>query len=912
MLCFPFATCLGDLRFKSFARQSLAWISSLALLISLSTLSAQAQGPMVLGYERVHANAAPTADAGRLLMSELSCSACHVGRAVEFNLPKLGPSLDNVGERIHADYLKQFLASPHATRPGTTMPDLLGAMGEEERAATATALAAYLAGSQTPRVLPPTTSAAQLGAELFSTVGCTVCHADSQVEGSTGIPLEHIDEKTSIPALTAFLIDPLQTRTSGRMPRLGLSDEEAQAIASFLLKDIQVPANLRYRYYEGTWSSLPDFSTLEVKSEGTASSLNPAVGERRDNFGVIFDTYLLVPQDGRYTFHLGSDDGSRLLIDGEVVATMDGVHPVQYASNAIELKAGAHELQIEFFEGGGGEELYLQWEGPGIQRTNIEAWFSPDGKPLPTASTEIISQELIEKGRKEFLALGCASCHQRRDLEGETARERTGIRNPDNGCLGQPDKAPRFNLTDHQRDSLKLAIAATENNPSDQGLIDNTLVQFNCIACHQRGELGGLEARHDSIFKTTQQEMGDEGRLPPPLTGIGAKLQREWMSTLLDRGAHDRFYMSVRMPGFGLRNVGHLIDPLEKVDQLETKVEVATEEPQRRLRAAGRQLVGDQGQSCIKCHVFGNQPATGIQAISMTTMTRRLKEDWFLAYMLNPNALRPGTRMPESWPGGATFFPKLLDGKASTQIHAVWEYLSEGDNAPLPSGLGAIEAELIPVTEPLIYRNFIEGAGARAIAVGYPERANLAFDAEQLRLALAWQGRFIDAGLHWTGRGVGFQRPLGDNVLAMPNGPGVIVTDNVDASWPNDNVRNHGGHFRGYRFDEARRPVFLYDAGQQRVSDTFVPTSDPRFPGFTRSITVDAGDKEDGKSIVFRVASAESINALDDGTFQTSDGLTIIPQQGTTLMPRSIDGRAELLWVVPSGEAQQASFEYRW
>ena len=60
--------------------------------------------------------------------------------------------------------------------------------------------------------------------------------------------------------------------------------------------------------------------------------------------------------------------------------------------------------------------------------------------------------------------------------------------------------------------------------------------------------------------------------------------------------------------------------------------------------------------------------------------------------------------------------------------------------------------ELVATNEAIIYRNFIEGAGTRAIGVGYPEKANLAFDANELRLARIWQGSFIDASRHRTGR----------------------------------------------------------------------------------------------------------------------------------------------------------------
>ncbi|MFN3484700.1 MAG: hypothetical protein ACK44W_04365, partial [Planctomycetota bacterium] len=61
----------------------------------------------------------------------------------------------------------------------------------------------------------------------------------------------------------------------------------------------------------------------------------------------------------------------------------------------------------------------------------------------------------------------------------------------------------------------------------------------------------------------------------------------------------------------------------------------------------------------------------------------------------------------------------------------------------------------MPQDEAIIYRNFIQGAGPRAIAVGYPEHAHLAFDANHMRLALLWRGDFIDASKHWVDRGPG-------------------------------------------------------------------------------------------------------------------------------------------------------------
>ena len=106
---------------------------------------------------------------------------------------------------------------------------------------------------------------------------------------------------------------------------------------------------------------------------------------------------------------------------------------------------------------------------------------------------------------------------------------------------------------------------------------------------------------------------------------------------------------------------------------------------------------------------------------------------------------------------------------------------------------------LVPTDEAIIYRNFIEGAGTRAIGVGYPEKVNLAFDANDLRLALIWQGGFIDAAKHWTDRGDGFEGPLGDDVLSLPVGASFAVLGKTDAPWPTGNPKDAGYKFLGYR-----------------------------------------------------------------------------------------------------------------
>lgn len=129
-------------------------------------------------------------------------------------------------------------------------------------------------------------------------------------------------------------------------------------------------ADVRYRYYEGSWSALPDFAKLEPKRVGKIEDnrIDITPRDRNDGFAFAFDASLTAPADGKYTFALDSDDGSRLLVDGKSVVDFDGVHgDGSVRTGNVTLKAGAHTLQVLFFEAAGGEVLRVGWQGPGFE-----------------------------------------------------------------------------------------------------------------------------------------------------------------------------------------------------------------------------------------------------------------------------------------------------------------------------------------------------------------------------------------------------------------------------------------------------------------------------------------------------------------------------------------------------------------
>jgi hypothetical protein len=310
------------------------------------------------------------------------------------------------------------------------------------------------------------------------------------------------------------------------------------------------------------------------------------------------------------------------------------------------------------------------------------------------------------------------------------------------------------------------------------------------------------------------------------------------------------------------------------------------------------------------CHSFAKKNATGIQALSLTTMTQRLRPDWFYNYLMNPQLYRPGTRMPGAWPNGESQLPTVLDGSPAKQIRSIWAYLSDGDKANLPIGLVTGGIELIAFDEAVMYRNFIEGAGSRAIGVGYPEKLNLAFDANEDRLAMIWQGAFMDAARHWNGRGVGFEPPLGDNVLKFAEGASFAQLESNVAEWPKTPPKEMGYQFGGYHLGEARKPTFLYRFGDVSVQDYPTPTGEIDAYTFRRTLTLSAAKPTD--RLYYRAAVGDKIEKTGeryvvDGKLSlklTSAGQPIIRQSG---------GKTELLVpIVFDGNKAVVVQDYEW
>ena len=893
--------------------------------------AASPEHPVVPGFDRIYAvDNADAVEGGWLLLTELNCVSCHQaeGPAASQLKPKQAPILDAVGSRVEVEWLQKYLASPHSSKPGTTMPDLFAGLDEATKQHQITALTHFLA--QTGSIADATGDSAAVtrGEQLFHTIGCVACHApirEGVATPANSVPFGAIADKYSLNSLTAFMKNPLAVRPSGRMPNFKLDDKQARDIASFFFRDKKIAANVNFTYYEGNWPMVPDFGTLKPKTKGHASGFDLGVRQRNDSFGIRFTGFIHLPKEGEYQFFLGSDDGSQLSIDGKQIIDNDGVHPHNMKDARVRLTAGVHKVQVDYCEVGGEESLSVEFQGPGLPRQPL-ASVTAISEQIPKKEVEgavfTFDESLAKQGQQTFSSIGCASCHHlkfnNQHVQSTAVAKKLGdLSNLDAGCLAAaPVKGvPHYRLSDAQRNQMAAALKSLQTGAdhSPDKSIHRTLAQFNCFACHTRDKIGGVEPARDEFFTTTMKEMGDEGRIPPALDGVADKLTEKWLKGILDNGVKDRPYMLTMMPQFGGGNVGHLLAALQAVD-LKTSVEFAEYSlPDAKMKAVGRHFAGEKGLGCIKCHTFDKFKATGIQSIDLTIMSQRLRKDWFFRYMENPQKYRPGTRMPAPWPFGQATIRDVLDGNVEQQMQAVWLFLEDGTKAGIPVGLNPGGIVLKPETTPIVYRNFIEGVSPRGIAVGYPEGVHLCFDAETMSLALIWENDFIDASKHWNGRGQGFQRPLGDNVYDLVRGVPFATLENTASTWPTDSTAQQGYRFLGYRFNSSRQPVFRYSAGRIAVTDAIVPRrSDKQLASFERTLTLESPSPVDG--LYYRAASASKIDNVAGGfVLDGHMNLTLSGAAAKDAIIRQSGGKTELLLPVKFADGRtQISLVYEW
>lgn len=158
-------------------------------------------------------------------------------------------------------------------------------------------------------------------------------------------------------------------------------NESIPAVAYFRVLKTGNGNGLKVDFYHGkTWKYLPAFHSLVASHQWESAEFKlpreqilPLLNNSDGTFGAVLSGYITIDTPGKYTFFTRSDDGSKLLINGEEVVNNDGDHGVLERAGSIQLEKGKHAIRVEYFNGHGGFWLECYYKGPGVPRQIIPA-----------------------------------------------------------------------------------------------------------------------------------------------------------------------------------------------------------------------------------------------------------------------------------------------------------------------------------------------------------------------------------------------------------------------------------------------------------------------------------------------------------------------------------------------------------
>jgi cytochrome c2 len=205
---------------------------------------------------------------------------------------------------------------------------------------------------------------------------------------------------------------------------------------------------------------------------------------------------------------------------------------------------------------------------------------------------------------------------------------------------------PKFTLTDEQTVDLTTALLAQTDRANS--LPHELLFSANRQSSyHPGGDAGKL--MDDLRCLSCHSINGTGGDMAPDLTWEGSAVQRPWLEEFLKNPGTLRPALIRRMPKFNLtpaeiRMLADYIQSAYQAPGLDSQT-LDAHALSADGAARGKQLFYSK-YGCNSCHIADYKNDKGYIGPALAGVGNRLTPAWMYKWLKDPNALRPGTLMP--------------------------------------------------------------------------------------------------------------------------------------------------------------------------------------------------------------------------------------------------------------------------
>jgi predicted house-cleaning NTP pyrophosphatase (Maf/HAM1 superfamily) len=152
-----------------------------------------------------------------------------------------------------------------------------------------------------------------------------------------------------------------------------------------------ITPGIKVSYYDGSFSSIPDFSTKTPFKTDVLTSFNMPTNYgniltsgKEDAVAMVLTAYFDATVAGKYRFYMVDDDSARLYIDNNLVIDHNASGwRSGYAD--LYLKAGTHSFKLEYCEKIDRAVLQLFWAGPDFTQKVMDSsalWYTTDDETV--------------------------------------------------------------------------------------------------------------------------------------------------------------------------------------------------------------------------------------------------------------------------------------------------------------------------------------------------------------------------------------------------------------------------------------------------------------------------------------------------------------------------------------------------